>query len=296
MAKKPQIFLSYAREDRARVEQIYDSLRAEGFDPWMDTRDIQAGQRWSSVIGNAIREADFTLVFISGNSLSKRGFVQREIKAAIDILSERPEGEIFLVPVRLEESELPDTLKPLQYVDLFESEGWHKLIHALKGGQKRGRKPLAGIKELKAEVRREAPVHSEEKRPHVFVAMPFKVEMEDIYHYGILSAVTANGFECERVDKTAFTGDVLQRIKNSIETAVAVIAELSGENPNVHLELGYAWGRNIPTILLLRNGEELCFDVRGQRCLIYDSIKRLESELAEELTRLKDNGSIAGPA
>src|SRR2546421_8790241 len=91
---RPRIFLSYAREDRPRVEQIYLRLRAEGFDPWMDTHDIQAGQNWSSVIGDAIRQADFTLVFVSRNSLSKRGFVQREIKAAIDILSERPANEI----------------------------------------------------------------------------------------------------------------------------------------------------------------------------------------------------------
>src|SRR6266481_3657169 len=107
MRDKPRIFLSYAREDRPSVEQIYVRLRAEGFDPWMDIHDIQPGEKWSSVIGKAIREADFTLVFISRNSVSKRGFVQREIKAAIDILSERPSGEIFLVPVRLEESDVP---------------------------------------------------------------------------------------------------------------------------------------------------------------------------------------------
>ena len=49
MEKKPEIFLSYAREDRPIVEHIYHTLRAEGFSPWMDTRDIQAGMKWSSV-------------------------------------------------------------------------------------------------------------------------------------------------------------------------------------------------------------------------------------------------------
>src|SRR5689334_16256505 len=34
MPEKPSVFLSYAREDRARVEQVYDSLKAEGFNPW----------------------------------------------------------------------------------------------------------------------------------------------------------------------------------------------------------------------------------------------------------------------
>jgi hypothetical protein len=292
MKKKPEIFLSYAHEDRPKVEKIYDTLRAEGFSPWMDTRDILPGEKWSSVIGRAIQESDFMLVFISRNSVSKRGFVQREINAALSILSERPEAEIFLVPVRLEESELPESLKHIQYVDLFEKEGLRRLLQALKKGRLQGEESLAGIHELKEEVRREAQAKGGRKRSHVFVAMPFKVEMEDTYHYGIYRAVDANGYECERVDKTAFTGDILQQIKDSIETAVAVIAELSGENPNVHLELGYAWGKHIPTILLLRDGEELCFDVRGQRCITYSNIRGLEIELTQEIARLKANGSI----
>jgi hypothetical protein len=292
MRRNPTIFLSYAREDRTRVEKIYDSLCAEGFVPWMDTRDIQGGEKWSSVIGRAIREADFMLVFVSRNSLSKSGFVQREIKFALETLSERPADDIFLVPVRLEDSDVPDALKPFHYVDIFESEGWQSLLRALKSGLQRDRKPLAESKELKEEVQKDIPTNNGKKRSHVFVAMPFEVEMEDTYHYAIRSAVAANGFVCERVDKTAFTGDVLQQIKSSIESAVAVIAELSGENPNVHLELGYAWGRNIPTILILHKEQTLCFDVRGQRCLVYSSIKSLELGLSEELARLKENGSI----
>ena len=103
MSKPKTVFLSYARE----VEQIYDCLFAEGFEPWIDTRDILPGQNWSTVIGEAIRKSDFMLVFISHNSVSKRGFVQREIRAALNILLERPEGEIFLIPVRLDDSNLP---------------------------------------------------------------------------------------------------------------------------------------------------------------------------------------------
>ena len=87
MTEQPTVFLSYAREDRARVEQVYDSLKAEGFNPWLDTRDIMPGQEWSQVIGRAIRAADFMLVFLSRRSISKRGYVQREIRAALSMLS-----------------------------------------------------------------------------------------------------------------------------------------------------------------------------------------------------------------
>ena len=51
-------------------------------------------------------------------------------------------------------------------------------------------------------------------------------------------------------------------------------------------------GKNRPTILLAKEGEELGFDVRGQRCLKYERIKDLELSLAKELTDLKSNGTI----
>lgn len=292
MTDLPEVFLSYAREDRARVEDVYDTLSAEGFKPWMDTRDIQPGHKWASAIGEAIRRADFMLVFISQNSISKRGYIHREVKIALSILSERPEKAIFLIPVRLDHSDPPEALRHIQFVDLFESQGWKILLESLRTGLKRGEVSSEGIHELKEEFWKADQAKKEEKGSHVFIAMPFDVEMEDLYHYGIKRAVHTNGFRCERIDKTAFTGDILDRIKSSIQTAVAVVAVLTGTNVNVHIELGYAWGKEIPTILLLRDGGELCFDVRGQKCLMYHNIMHLEDLLTKELQRLKANGSI----
>jgi hypothetical protein len=126
-----------------------------------------------------------------------------------------------------------------------------------------------------------------DKKPHVFVAMPFGKELVDEYHYGIQGPVHASGFLCERIDQEIFTGDILEHIKKKIETATLVIAELSGANPNVYLEVGYAWGRERPTILLAKDTKELGFDVRGQRVLIYSNAKELEEVLARELEVLK---------
>lgn len=100
------------------------------------------------------------------------------------------------------------------------------------------------------------------------------------------------GFLCERIDNESFTGDILDRVKKRIETAAVVIADLTSANPNVYLEVGYAWGKNRPTKLLAKEGEELKFDVRGQRCLKYERIKDLELSLMKELRDLKLNGNI----
>jgi hypothetical protein len=124
------------------------------------------------------------------------------------------------------------------------------------------------------------------QKPHAFVAMPFAQELEDTYHYGILGPVKAAGMLCERVDQAAFDGPIIQRIKERIETAKVVIADLSMANPNVYLEVGYAWGRGRPTVLLVRDLKELRFDVASYRCIIYKSIRDLETLLTRELERL----------
>ena len=78
----------------------------------------------------------------------------------------------------------------------------------------------------------------------------------------------------------------MERVKNRIENATFVVADLTGASPNVYLEVGYAWGLNRPTILLVRDTDSLEFNLRGQRCLVYESIKNLESMLAKELVNL----------
>jgi len=120
-------------------------------------------------------------------------------------------------------------------------------------------------------------------KPHAFVAMPFVPELEDVYHYGILGPVNAASLLCERVDQAVFDGLIVQRIRERIDTAKVVIADLSMANPNVYLEVGYAWGRGRPTILLVRDVKELRFDVAASRCLVYKSIRDLEQLLTREL-------------
>lgn len=130
-----------------------------------------------------------------------------------------------------------------------------------------------------------AGLNSNEK-PFVFVAMPFAKDMHDIYRYGIEPPVKAAGYLCERMDMTTFMGDILARIKSRIEAATLVIADLTGSNSNVYLEVGYAWGKDRPTLLLAKEEEELKFDVRGQRCIKYSSIGDLEEKLKADLAVL----------
>jgi hypothetical protein len=123
-----------------------------------------------------------------------------------------------------------------------------------------------------------------EKREHVFVAVPFAEEFQDVYEFGIYAPVRSCGYICERVDETSFTGDVLQRIRSRVESARFVIADLTDARPNVYLEVGYAWGKEVPVIFLAREGQTLHFDVRTHRCIYYRTIGQLSRDL-ERLIR-----------
>lgn len=126
----------------------------------------------------------------------------------------------------------------------------------------------------------DAGIRSEQKR-HVFVAMPYTPEMEDVFHFGIREAVNEAGCLCERCDHDVFTGDILQRIKERIATSSIVVADMTGANPNVYLEVGYAWGKGIPVLLVAREGEELKFDVQAQKCIYYKNITHLRKQLQQ---------------
>jgi len=69
--------------------------------------------------------------------------------------------------------------------------------------------------------------------------MPFSKEFEGIY-FGIKEACKSTGNHCERVDEQAFNGTILSRIYNQIAKADLIISEITGRNPNVFYETGYA--------------------------------------------------------
>ncbi|CAN5439997.1 hypothetical protein BH20BAC1_BH20BAC1_22660 [soil metagenome] len=77
---------------------------------------------------------------------------------------------------------------------------------------------------------------------HIFIAMPYAREFNNLYYFGIKQTVERLGRKCERVDQEKFTGDVVQRIKERISSSKLVIADLTGNNPNVFYEVGFADG------------------------------------------------------
>lgn len=126
-----KVFLCHAHADRKPVRELYDRLIRDNIDAWLDKEKLIAGQDWQREIRKAVRESDVVVVCLS-KQFNQGGFRQREVRLAIETALEQPEGEIFIIPARLEECDLPESLSTLHCVDLFESDGYQQLRRSLQ--------------------------------------------------------------------------------------------------------------------------------------------------------------------
>jgi hypothetical protein len=126
-----RIFLCHSSSDKAAVRDLSQRLKSSGLEPWLDEEKLVPGQRWRDEIPRAVRESDLVIVCLSKASVNKAGYVQREIKYALDAALEQPENSIFLIPLRLEDCEVPESLSDWQWVDYFDERGYERLRLAL---------------------------------------------------------------------------------------------------------------------------------------------------------------------
>ncbi|NJN68021.1 MAG: TIR domain-containing protein [Chloroflexaceae bacterium] len=111
---------------------LYDRLHQDGFQPWMDKKDLLPGQEWEHEIKRAGRNAHAFLVCVSHHSATRAGFINREIRFALDVVEEQPEGTIFIIPVRLEDTAVPERVQRWHWCNYFEEEGYDLLVRALR--------------------------------------------------------------------------------------------------------------------------------------------------------------------
>lgn len=130
--RRLRVFLCHASEDKESVRSLYKKLSKAGFDPWVDKEKLLPGQDWQEEIVTAVKATDVVIVCLSRASISKEGYVQKEIKYALDLADEKPQGTIFLIPLRLEQCEIPSQLQRWQSADVFDqAEDYDRLLSAL---------------------------------------------------------------------------------------------------------------------------------------------------------------------
>jgi hypothetical protein len=132
-----RVFLCHSSGDKPTVRELYQKLSSEGWmDVWLDEEKLLPGQDWNLEIEKALHVSDAILVVLSNGSVSKEGYVQKELRFALNIALEKPEGTIFILPLRLEACEFPSRLRSIQGIDYFPPErreaSYAKLLKSLK--------------------------------------------------------------------------------------------------------------------------------------------------------------------
>ena len=118
--RKLRVFLCHSSNDKPAVRELYQRLKREGWiDPWLDEEKLLPGQDWDLEIEKAVEAADAVIVFLSNNSVTKEGYVQGELRLVLRIADFKPEGTVFIIPLRLENCPMPHRLSIWQYVDYF---------------------------------------------------------------------------------------------------------------------------------------------------------------------------------
>lgn len=131
-----RVFLCHSSNDKPAVRELYQKLRAESWiEPWLDEEELYPGQDWNLEIEKAVEAADAIIVCLSKGSITKEGYVQRELRIVLDYADYKPEGTLYIMPVRLEECDPPRRLRPWQYADYFAGErerGLQRLLVSLQ--------------------------------------------------------------------------------------------------------------------------------------------------------------------
>jgi hypothetical protein len=124
-------FLCHAKEDKLQVENIGSRLLEDGFLTWYDDKDLLPGDSWEQVIEAAIEGCDYFLAFLSSRSVTKNGYVNRELRYALQQRERRPFGRRFIIPILLDNCVPPRELRDVHFVRIWESGSYEKLVKAL---------------------------------------------------------------------------------------------------------------------------------------------------------------------
>lgn len=121
-----------------------------------------------------------------------------------------------------------------------------------------------------------------------FVIMPFNPDFNDTYNLGIKAAAKECNVDARRLDEDFFTTNMVEEIHKRIDDADFIIADMTGRNPNVFYEVGYAEAKNKLILLLTKNISDIPFDFKQKLHIEYSNISSLKTKLVERIDWAKN--------
>lgn len=124
------VFLIYSRKDLPAAQELSKYLTEAGFAPWLDVEQLVPGQVWRQAIGRAMQESGVAIALISKNLNASRES-QAELRAAMKLLTARDKNTFPVLPVRLDDAEVPEYLSHVQWVNWKDPEAMRQILQGL---------------------------------------------------------------------------------------------------------------------------------------------------------------------
>lgn len=130
--KLRRVFIIHAMEDSGEAQKLASGLKALGYIPWVDVEDITPGQRIEEAIKNGLSESSAAILIVSSNLDCDSRWVTQQLKAALSTMSSKDKFSSPVIPVRLDDSSLPNVLSGIHAVDLRDEKSLESLDKGLR--------------------------------------------------------------------------------------------------------------------------------------------------------------------
>lgn len=323
------VFLSHSAKDREFVTRLATDLTAAGLRVWLDQWNIRPGDSFAVAIDHAIRASRFLLIVMSPDYFQSAWTTQEWQYA---LANEIEGADVRLIPILYRDCEIPPMLRTKQWVDFRDESQYRaildRLVHDLhslassepsRGKVSEAPKPGERVEALDATTLSELKkvlqdaVEAFRAKPDTppsltsaadlndideemcFIVMPFSVESLNIVYEDFVKPTLVDRchLRAERGDDVFGSNVIMDDITNSIRKARLIIGDLTGRNPNVFYEVGIAHALNKQVLLMTQSIDDVPFDLRHRRALVYDysprGCKKLEKDLYENVQNMLEH-------
>ena len=323
------VFLSHSGKDREFVMRLAGDLKRAGIRVWLDQWDLRPGDSIARAVEQGLSESRFLIVVMSPDYFES-AWTQQEWQYAL--ANEIEGGGVRVIPLLYRDCEIPVSLRMKQWVD-FRDQTQYKFVldhlvrdlHSLasrettttapsetpKPGERVEELDPTTLAELKnalkdaVEAFRSVPTTAPstafapepiEVDEHVcFIVMPFSIQSLNIVYEDFVRPTLEDRCHLrpERGDDVFGSNVIMDDITKSIRRARLIIADLTGRNPNVFYEVGIAHALNKQVLLMTQSIEDVPFDLRHRRALVYEysprGCKKLEKDLYDNVQNMLEH-------
>lgn len=327
------VFISHSGNDREFVLGLAIDLKRAGLRVWLDQWDLRPGDSIATAVQQALEESRFLLVVMSPDYFQS-AWTQQEWQYML--ASEMEGGGVRVIPLLYRDCEVPVSLQMKQWVDLRDQNEYQFVLDRLvrdlrllasretttppptetpKPGERVEELDPTTLAELKNVLRdaveafragpttlTSAPIAPEpiEVDEHVcFIVMPFSIESLNVVYEDFVRPTLEDRCHLrpQRGDDVFGSNVIMEDITKSIRKARLIIADLTSRNPNVFYEVGIAHALNKQVLLMTQSIEDVPFDLRHRRALVYEysprGCKKLEKDLYDNVQNMLEQRNEA---